>query len=563
MLLTKNIFSFTPKSGFKFLAAWAALGLFTIITFIAAGAGLCPAQTDERLLRDRLLLTELQRQTFLYFWEHSDPISGMAFEADFGWDIIPVTTGGTGFGVASLAVAADRGFITRDQAVGRLLKITGFLKKISKPDWHGGFPHWINSQTLEPFDFENGKDVIDTVETSLLIQGLLIARAYFNGPGSEGLLRREITEIWENVDWNFFTDNQEKGIFWHWSPRRGYLGLKIKGYNEALITYVLAASSPTHPISPKTYEFWSTGPNYRNRRVFGYQIQATPYGGGPLFTSQYSFIGLNPWELADSFVSGGYYVRGVNQTLSNREYCLNYAPPSYRYSENFWGLTASQTPNGGYAAASPTADQGIIAPTAALSAVIYTPHYSMEVLQYLQGRLKDKLWGWYGPRDAISLKEDWASPHTLAIDQLPIILMTENYRTGLLWSLFMNNPEIQKGLKTLGFHKPQFKDGFPEAVVTMRKSGQNYRPQAYEIRRHPDLGRYKIPFWSNEPGQARMVLFDPEYPEGPSLLDQTVSVTPGRNFLTLPDGRPGDGRLLNLTMTLPDGQAHTLPLRLH
>jgi hypothetical protein len=520
-------------------------------------------QTDERLTRDRLLLNELQRQAFLYFWEAADPISGMAFEADFGWEIIPVAVGGTGFGAASLVVAADRGWITRDQAVGRLLKITSFLKKISRPEWHGGFPHWINSKTMEPFDFENGKDVIDTVETSLLIQGLLIARAYFNGPGSEAGLRKDITLLWENADWNFFTDNQESGIFWHWSPTRGYLGLKIKGYNEALITYVLAASSPTHPISAKTYQFWSNGPNYRTRRTFGYQIQASPYGGGPLFTSQYSFVGLNPWELADSFVPSGYYVRAVNQTLSNREYCLNYAPPSYRYSENFWGLTASQTMNGGYAASSPTADHGIVAPTAALSAMPFTPHYSMEVLQYLNGRLKDKVWGWFGPRDAVSLKEDWSSPHTLAIDQLPIVLMVENYRTGLLWNLFMNNKEIQNGLTALGFKKPAFQDGFPEAVVSVRKSGQNYRPESYEIRRHPELGQYQIPFWSTTAGQAAFVLSDPEYSDSPNIIEMTVEVKEGRNFLLLPDRRPGDGRLLKLTMTSPSGQTHSLPLRLH
>jgi hypothetical protein len=520
------------------------------------------AQSDERLARDRALLSELQRQAFLYFWETADPISGMAFEADFGWEVKPVAVGGTGFGAAALVVATDRGWITRNQAVERLLKITDFLKAFSRPEWRGGFPHWIDSQAMEPFDFENGKDVIDTVETALLLQGLLIARAYFNGPGAEGLLRRRITEIWENVDWNFFTDNQESGIFWHWSPTRGFLGLKIKGYNEALIAYVLAAASPTHPISQKTYQFWLNGPNYRVRRVFGYQIQGAPYGGGPLFTAQYSFVGLNPWDLADQKVTSGYYVRGVKQTLSNREYCLNYAPPAYRYSERLWGLTASQTQNGGYAASSPTSDLGVIAPTAALSSMPYAPHYAMEVLTYLNGRLKDKIWSWFGPKDALSLKDDWASPHYLAIDQLPIVLMVENYRTGLLWDLFMNEPEIQKGLNYLGFFKPTFKEGFPEAVVTVHKAGQTYRPEAYEIRRHPDRGQYLIPFWLNAPGPVHFVLDDPDYLDEPPLAAFTIEAKAGRNFLTLPDRLPGDGRLSLLSMTAPSGQTHVLPIRL-
>jgi hypothetical protein len=543
------------------------LFIFLLIGLMAFSLTLANAlaQTpgDERLTRERALLTELQRQCFLYFWEASDPISGMAFEADFGWDVKPVAVGGTGFGVAALVVATERGWITRNQALNRLLKITDFLKAFSRPEWRGGFPHWINSQTLEPFDFENGSDVIDTVETALLIQGLLIARQYFNGPGSETVLRQKITEIWENVDWNFFTDNQESGIFWHWSPTRGFLGLKIKGYNEALIAYVLAAASPTHAISQKTYQFWLTGPNHRTRRVFGYQIQGSPYGGGPLFTAHYSFVGLNPWALADEKVPSGYYLRAVNQTLANREYCLNYAPPSYRYSEKLWGLTASQTMNAGYAALSPTTDQGIVAPTAALASMPYTPHYSMEVLQHLNGRLKEKVWGWFGPKDAISLKNDWVSPHTLAIDQLPIILMVENYRTALLWNLLMADKDIQKGLKDLGYFEPKLSAGFPEAVVTVHKSGQSFKPDAYETRRHQDKGRYIIPFFSETGGETRFVLSDPDIPDGPVLADWTIKAKTGRNFLALPDQRPGDGRLLRLTMTEPGGQSHTLPLRLH
>jgi hypothetical protein len=547
----------------KLQGLWPALALLMAIMVFLAHAVPAQAQSDEAITRDRWLLTETQRQAFLYFWEFADPISGMAFEANFGWDIKPVAVGGTGFGAASLVVAVERGWITRDQAVARLLKITGFLKTFSRPEWHGGFPHWINSQAMEPFDFENGKDIIDTVETSLLIQGLLIARRYFNGPGSEAVLRQQITEIWENVDWNFFTDGQEDGIFWHWSPSRGYLGLKIKGYNEALITYVLAASSPTHPISQTTFKFWLKGPNYRTRKVFGYQIQGAQYGGGPLFTSHYSFVGLNPWNLADAMVTEGYFIRGVKHTLSNREYCLNYAPPSHRYSEKLWGLTASQIMNNNYAASSPTTDQGVIAPTAALTSMPYTPQYSMEVLLYLNGRLKDKIWSWFGPKDAISVKADWVSPHYLAIDQLPIVLMIENYRTGLLWNLFMNVKEIQSGLQKLEFAPPKLAEGFPEAVVTMKKTGQNYRPESYEIRRHPDRGQYLIPFWSAEAGQAHFVLNDPEYLDGQPLADLKMTVKVGRNFLALPDRRPGDSRLLSLTMTAPSGQTHILPLRLH
>jgi hypothetical protein len=277
-MILKNIFSINSV-GFKaafFLKGFLSLFLIGLtLIFISSAHG------DPNLDKDLKAIEALQREAFMYFWEAGDIGTGMAYEADFGWELRPITTGGSGFGVAALVVATDRNWVSRVEAVGRLLKITAFLKKISKSEWHGAFPHWMNGVTYEPYDFGDGSDVLDTVETSFLMQGLLLARAYFNGPGAEKELREDITLLWENVDWNFFSANQEKGLFWHWSPKRGFLGLKIRGYNEALITYVLAASSPTHPISKKTADYWYTGPNIRTRTGFGYRLDATPDAGGP------------------------------------------------------------------------------------------------------------------------------------------------------------------------------------------------------------------------------------------------------------------------------------------
>jgi hypothetical protein len=511
---------------------------------------------------DRAALDGLQRQAFMYFWEFGDPSSGMAYEADFGWELRPVSLAGTGFGLAALVVAVDRGWVTRERAVERLLRVTGFLLRVSRPEWHGAFPHWLNGQTGEPFDFENDADVMDVVETSFLIQGLLIAREYFNGPGAEARFREEATRIWEAMDWAFFTDGQGKGIFWHWSPTKGFLGLKVKGYNEALLTYVLAAASPTHPIDPSVFAFWYQSPNYRRRTIFGYSVEGAPPGGGPLFTAHYSFIGLDPRRLADELVPGGYFVRNVRQTLSNREYCVTHAPRDNRYSENFWGLTASQRENGGYGVFSPLNDQGIVAPTAALSSMPYTPHYSMEFLGFVSTRLKDMVWSWYGPRDAVSLKDDWASPHYLAIDQLPMVSMVENYRTGLLWRLFMGAPGIREGLGRLGFFEPRLPDGFPEAVVTRVLRGARYRDDAFVLRRHPDSGLYLIPFHLKEGGEAQFSLAESRAPNEAALAMVTLDASPGPNTLAL-DLPMGDGRLLTLTMTAPDGRSHALPLRLY
>jgi hypothetical protein len=518
--------------------------------------------TDRALLLDREALDDIQNSAFKYFWEFGDPDTGMAREADFGWENRPLAVAGTGFGIAALVVATDRGWVTREQAVERLLKITGFLLKAARPEWHGAYPHWLDGKTGEPFDFGDGRDVMDLVETSMLVQGLLIARGYFNGPWAEEEFRAQATRIWEGVDWQFFTDYQEAGIFWNWSPARGFLGLRIKGYNEALVTYVLAASSPTFPISAKAFEFWYQSPNYRTRAVFGYTVEGAPPGGGPLFTAHYSFLGLDPRRLSDRLVPSGYFIRGARQTLSNREYCTVHAPRDNRYSEGFWGLSACQKPDFGYSVFHPLNDQGIVAPTAALSSMPYTPHYSMEVLSFLSTRLKDAVWSWFGPRDAVSLKDDWSSPHYLAVDQLPIVTMIENYRSGLPWRLFMGNPEIISGLERLGLAPPALEDGFPEAVVTRVLRGAKYRDDAHVIRRHPDSGLYLVPYFLKEGGQAEFSLVNPDDPGEAEIFKASRLASPGSNTLSM-DLPMGNGRRLSLSMKAPGGKTYTLPLRLY
>ncbi|MDR2827014.1 MAG: beta-glucosidase [Candidatus Adiutrix intracellularis] len=539
---------------------WATL----LLKLFLISSSILAFSPDDDYIRDREALDVLEKQAFLYTWEDSDPNSGTTYEANFGWEVRPVSVGGTGFGIIAIVVAVDRNWITREQAVGRLLKITRFFQNtVSRPEWHGAFPHWLNGQTGEIFDFGDGNDVIDTVETSLLMQGLLIARAYFNGPGAEEELRTTITELWKNVDWNWFTDGQENGIFWHWSPKRGFLGLRIKGYNECLITYVLAAASPTHPISRRAYNYWTSGEDYKPKTIFGYRIEASPLGSGPLFLAQYSFIGLDPHHLADKFVTHGYFVRNLTQTLINRSYCLWTAPPQNRYTEDFWGLSASQIQNGGYAASDPNNDHGIIAPTAALSSLPYTPHYSLQVLHNLRTHLKDKVWNFFGPRDAISLRDNWVSPHYLAVNQLPIVAMVENYRTGLLWKLLMSDPEVRTGLNIVGLYEPKLEEGFPEAVVTLKKENRKIVADAYEIRRHPDSGLYVVPYWCAEAGPVHFTVADPNQPDGQPLLEMTPSASAGRNYLYFSQFRRNDGIILTLTMTTLAGGKYNLPLRLH
>ncbi len=539
------------------------LGLFLFLSCGVCLAEDSPPQAyrpDSAYLLDRLALDRLQRDAFLYMWEDAHPVSGLVYEFSANGDFQPVALGGTGFGVAAVVVAVDRGWISREQALERLLLLTRFLRdKTARKQLHGAFPHWLDGTTGATLPFGKNDTGADIVETALLMQGLLIARQYFNGPGDEAELRSVITTLWEDIDWNWFTNGEENGLYWHWSPEEGFShGLKILGYNECLIVYLLAAASPTHPISRQAYDYWTSGKGYQPKQLYGYTVEASLAGGGPLFLAQYSFLGLDPRKMADTFVPGGYFLRNVKQTLSNRGYCLYAAPARNKYGPGVWGLTASKV-KGGYAANEPSRDSGTVAPTAALSSMPYTPHYSMQVLGELLGPLRGKIWGKNGPFDAFSPRENWFSDAYIAIDQLPMVGMVENYRSGLLWRLFMNDKDIRSGLLLAGFTEPAFEEGFPEAVVTLVRKGKEYIPDAFDIRRHPDTGLFGIPYWVNE---AQTVVFRFAALDGGEVHTVRVRAKAGRNMLTFPQFMPPDGAVLTLTMQAGDA-VYNLPVRLH
>jgi len=400
-------------------------------------------------IADEELLTLVQRQTFRYFWDFGHPVSGMARERSSSGDI--VTTGGTGFGIMAMIVAIERQFIDRGAAVSRLLKITRFLKNNATP-YHGAFAHWINGTTGRTQPFSEKDNGADLVETSFLFQGLLTARHYFRGENpDEKELRELITELWEAVEWSWFRRNNEEVLYWHWSPDYGWdMNHKIRGWNESLITYVLAASSPTFPIGKPVYDNgWADKGNMRNNGVYyDFKLPLGPSYGGPLFFAHYSFLGLNPWNLKDQYAD--YWQQNVHHAKINHAYCKLNPAQNRGYSAVCWGLTASDG-NSGYSAHSPTNDKGVIAPTAALSSMPYTPEESMAALHFFYYKLGDKLWKQQGFIDAFNLSVGWYANDFLAIDQGPIIVMIENHRSGLLWNIFMDIPEIKTGLTKLGF----------------------------------------------------------------------------------------------------------------
>lgn len=399
-------------------------------------------------LSDSALLTLIEQQTFRYFWDFAHPVSGMARERSTSGDVC--ATGGTGFGIMAILVGIERHFISRTDGFNRIAGIVNFLtNKCTR--YHGAFAHWINGATGETIPFSSLDDGADLVETAYLMMGLLCARQYFSGADSaEQWLRQQIDSLWYGVEWNWFQHDGQSVLYWHWSPDQGWaMHVPIQGWNEALITYVLAAASPTHPINKQVYDSgWARDGAMRNGNEYeGVMLPLGPPYGGPLFFAHYTFLGLDP-HVQDAYAD--YWAQNVAHATIHYRYCMQNPLHFNGYSAACWGLTASDDPSG-YAVHSPTSDDGVIAPTAAVSSLPYVPDASMQAIHFFYYTLGDHLWGDYGFFDAFSLSQPWFDNQYLAIDQGPQIIMIENYRSGLLWRLFMSCGEVQQGLMKLGF----------------------------------------------------------------------------------------------------------------
>ena len=411
---------------------------------------------------DEELLDIVQQRTFDYFWDGAEPTSGLARERYHEDGIYPqddkhiITSGGSGFGVMAILSGIERGYISRDEALQRFEKIVSFLESADR--FHGAFPHWWNGETGRVKAFSPKDDGGDLVETAFLIQGLLaVYQYYIDGSDKEKAVAARIDKLWREVEWDWYRNNNQNVLYWHWSPQHNWeMNFPVRGYNECLIMYILAASSPTHGIPSEVYhEGWAeSGAIVSPHTVEGITLNMRYQGleAGPLFWAHYSFLGLNPNGLKDRYAD--YFTEMKNYTLINRAYCIRNPKGFKGYGLDCWGLTASYSVEG-YSGHAPIEieDKGVISPTAALSSIVYTPEYSMEVMRHLYG-MKDKLFGKYGFYDAFSETANWYPKRYLAIDQGPIAVMIENHRSGMLWDLFMSHPDVQKGLNKLGFsHK--------------------------------------------------------------------------------------------------------------
>ncbi len=422
------------------------------------------AQT--RAMTDDELLTMVQKASFRYYWEGAEKISGLALENIPGRTQM-IASGASGFGLMALIAGTERQFISRQESVERFVQIVDFLASVET--YHGAFPHFIDapSKKVEPFfgPQDNGADL---VETAFLMQGLLAARQYFNGVDEkETHIRKTITHLWENVEWDWFriTDDS-KFLYWHWSPDQDWvIHHPLIGWNETMVVYLLAIASPTHPVSPSIYYSgwasqdtiaqqyrvgWSQsedGKYYSNgKSYYGHTLAVGVEGGGPLFFTHYSYLAYDPHALSDRYTN--YFVNNRNIALINHAYCVENPKRFDGYGDDAWGLTASDGPFD-YAADAPVTwqDNGKITPTGAIASFPYTPDESMKALKNYYYNYGSILWGEYGFRDAFSPAYHWCSDLYMGLNQAPMTVMIENYRTGLLWHLFMQNHEIQQGLR--------------------------------------------------------------------------------------------------------------------
>jgi exo beta-1,2-glucooligosaccharide sophorohydrolase (non-reducing end) len=421
-----------------------------------------PAAT--RAMTDEELLTMVQEACFRYYWDAAHPVAGMALEVIPG-DRDLVALGASGFGVMALVVGVERRFITREQGAERMLKIVRFLASADR--FHGAWPHFLDGRTgkVIPF-FGKYDDGGDLVETAFLIQGLLVARQYFDRDlRAEREIRETITDFWKSVEWDWYRKEADSDfLYWHWSPNHGFhISHPLVGWNETMIVYLLAIASPTHPAPASLYhtgwagqsetavryrQGWSGtthGDHYVNGNAYyGIKLDVGPVS--ELFFTQFSFLGFDPRHKKDRYAN--YFENNRNMALIHHAYSVENPRKRAGYGDDTWGRSAGVNAGGG---ATPRGDNGTITVHAALGSFPYTPEESLKALKHFYRDLGGKLWGIYGFRDGFNLTENWFEDVYMGLNQAPITVMIENHRTGLIWKLFMSNPEIGEALKKIGF----------------------------------------------------------------------------------------------------------------
>lgn len=494
-------------------------------------------------------MNEQQQKIVSYFFKGANPATGMAYNSSTSKTTL--ATGATGMGIMNLIVGVERGWISREDAAAHIVKIVRFLRTADR--FAGAWAHWYRPDgTTVPFG--NQVQAGEIVETAFMMGGLLTACEYFTGDAAAEQEIREVTRyFWETIEWNHFI--KDGRLYWIWHQDTDSYELPLVGWNETLLVYILAMAAPDpHKVSTDIYRNCWQGYNFASpgRKTYGYPLPLGSEYGGALFLSQYSFLGLDPRRMEDRYAY--YWTQNLSHTMINRHYCVYEAPAEHNYSVADWGLTAcggcGKHPE--YLSRDPEHDDGVLAPTAALSAFPFTPFYSAQVLMNLI-RNYPKLNGTYGFSISYSPADKAVGTEYLAMEHAPMAIMMENYRTGLIWNLLMKNEYVQTGLRLAEIKTtPAYTPGFYLAMT-------DTRTQVYDMMRHPDREKYEIDFYTPSSGNGQLVLTNARNEE---IYRAAIDLAAGTNRISFFDNSIPRGKKYTLTVTDGGNQSYSIPVTL-
>jgi hypothetical protein len=429
-----------------------------------------PSQPSVPTYGDDQLQT-LQRSTFRYFWKEANPENGLIADHT-STDDVPASIAGVGFALASYPVAAERRFVSRAKAVERTLATLRFLwtaPQGSMPDatgHRGFFYHFLDVATGR----RAWRCELSTIDTTILIAGALTAAAYFDrATDDEREVRTLADSLYRRVDWRW-AQNGEATVSHGWKPETGFLRYRWRGYNEALILYVLGLGSPTYPLPEKSYVAWTS--TYRWKKLYGHEFLY----GAPLFMHQLSHLWIDFRGIQDAFMRRkaiDYFENSRRATYVNQQYAMR-NPKGFRgYGQHAWGITASNGPGPttrhvrgvtrrflGYIARGVPhgPDDGTLAPWSVVASLPFAPEIVLPTLQHCSETYPrmDSEYGLvcsFNPTfpSRGSKESGWISHNHFALDQGPVVLMIENYASGLIWRLMRSCPPIVSGLRRAGF----------------------------------------------------------------------------------------------------------------
>jgi hypothetical protein len=397
------------------------------------------------------LLDTVQHTAFNFFWNEANASNGLIKDRSSQYSASSIAS--VGFGLSAICIGVDHGWVARPAAQDRVLRtLQTFWRGPQGSSTtnaignYGLFYHFLNMSTA----LRDGDTELSTIDTALLLAGIIDAKQYFDTNDSLDVAIRSLADsIYYRMNWDLMR-NYNPGILMEWKPGRGFSSAQWHGYCEAMIMYILAAGSPTYPVDSIAWATWTS--TYGWVTYYG----NTYVGFAPLFGHQYSHCWIDFRGIADNYMREkgiNYFENSRRATYAQRAYCTANPGGFAGYSDSLWGITASDTPTGYAARGGPPneGDDGTLVPTAPLSSIAFAPEIVIPVLRNMWNNYRPNLWMKYGFRDAFNIGKNWWDSDVIGIDQGPIIIMIENYRTGKVWKRFMQNPDVQRGLKVVGF----------------------------------------------------------------------------------------------------------------